>query len=221
MEPSKQPPGRPRDGRVDDAIREAVRALVRENGYAALTMDAVAARARVGKAAIYRRHASRGELVFAALVHGREPQPLPDAGSLHGDLTALARLILGIFSDPVVEAATPGLLADLKQHPDTAARFRDTFIAGERGAVTNLLDRALARGELAERADPALVHSALLGTAFAWVFLLGRAPTPSLAPAIAALAVAAATAGPPQAPAPGRGGLQGGPTGQATNSSSP
>ncbi|GLV83234.1 TetR family transcriptional regulator [Streptomyces lavendulae subsp. lavendulae] len=208
MEPSKQPPGRPRDGRVDAAIREAVRELVGESGYGALTMDAVAARARVGKAAIYRRHASRGELVFAALVHGREPQPLPDTGSLHGDLAALAGLILGIFSDPVVEAATPGLLADLKQHPDTAARFRDTFIAGERATVTDLLERAFARGELAERADPALVHAVLLGTAFAWVFLLGRAPSPSLAPALAVVAAAAVTAGE-------------GATGQATNSSSP
>ncbi len=193
MQPSKQPPGRPRDSRVDDAIRDAVRELVREEGYAALTMDAVAARARVGKAAIYRRHASRGELVFSALVHGREPQPLPDTGSLHGDLTSLAELTLTVFSDPVVAAATPGLLADLKQQPDIAARFQETFMAGERAEVTKLLERAFARGELASPADPALVHAAVLGTSFAWVFLLGRPPAPTLAPRIAALAVAAAT----------------------------
>ncbi|MCX5192542.1 TetR/AcrR family transcriptional regulator [Streptomyces sp. NBC_00249] len=193
MEPSKQPPGRPRDARVDDAIRTAVRELVREAGYAALTMDAVAARARVGKAAIYRRHASRGELVFSALVHGREPEPLPDTGSLRGDLTALAGLILGIFGDPVVAATTPGLLAELKQQPQIAARFQATFIAGERAEVTAILERALVRGELTEPPDPALVHAALLGTAFAWVFLLELPPTPGLAPRLAALAEAAAT----------------------------
>uniref|UniRef100_A0AAU2JJG0 TetR/AcrR family transcriptional regulator n=1 Tax=Streptomyces sp. NBC_00049 TaxID=2903617 RepID=A0AAU2JJG0_9ACTN len=193
MQPSKQPPGRPRDSRVDDAIRDAVRELVREAGYAALTMDAVAARARVGKAAIYRRHASRGELVFSALVHGREPQPLPDTGTLLGDLTALASLTLTIFSDPVVAAATPGLLADLKQQPDIAARFQETFIAGERAEVTRLLERAFARGELTSPADPALVHAAVLGTSFAWVFLMAQPPAPALAPRIAALAVAAAT----------------------------
>ncbi|MET9887538.1 TetR/AcrR family transcriptional regulator [Streptomyces sp. NPDC006430] len=178
---------------MDDAIREAVRELVRDVGYAALTMDAVAAKARVGKAAIYRRHASRGELVFSALVHGRETQPLPDTGSLQGDLTALAQLTLGIFSDPVVAAATPGLLADLKQRPDIAQRFQNTFIAGERAEVANLLERAFARGELASRADPALVHATVLGTTFAWVFLLGLPPGPALAPRIAALGVTAAT----------------------------
>ncbi|MFE4259727.1 TetR/AcrR family transcriptional regulator [Streptomyces sp. NPDC056883] len=192
MEPSKQPPGRPRDSRVDDAIRDAVRELVLDVGYAALTVDAVAARARVGKAAIYRRHASRGELVFSALVHGRETRPLPDTGSLTGDLAALAQLILGIFSDPVVAAATPGLLADLKQQPDIAARFQETFIAGERVQVADLLERAFVRGELAARADPALVHATVLGTAFAWVFLLAQPPTPALVPRIAAVALAAA-----------------------------
>ncbi|MFF1343617.1 TetR/AcrR family transcriptional regulator [Streptomyces sp. NPDC058290] len=194
MKPSKQPTGRPRESRVDDAIRDAVRELVQEAGYAALTMDAVAAKARVGKAAIYRRHASRSELVFSALVHGRETKPLPDTGSLHGDLTALADLILRLFRDPAVTPALPGLLAEIKQQPDLAARFQDTFIASERAEVTRLLDRALARGELTSPADPALVHAAVLGSCFAWVFLLGEPPTPSLAPRVASLAAAAASA---------------------------
>ncbi|MEV7521666.1 TetR/AcrR family transcriptional regulator [Streptomyces sp. NPDC091371] len=190
MEPSKQPPGRPRDARVDDAIRDAVRELVPEVGYAALTMDAVAAKARVGKAAIYRRHASRGELVFSTLVHGREPKPLPDTGTLLGDLAGLAGLVLAIFSDPVVLAAAPGMLADLKQQPEIAARFQETFIAGERVQVTRLLERAVERGELAVMPDPALVHAAVLGTVFAWVFLLAEPPGPALAPRIAAMVAA-------------------------------
>ncbi|WP_329384479.1 TetR/AcrR family transcriptional regulator [Streptomyces sp. NBC_01351] len=194
MEPSKQPAkqttGRPRDSRVDDAIRDAVRELVPEVGYAALTMDAVAAKARVGKAAIYRRHASRGEMVFSVLVHGGEPEPLPDTGTLLGDLTALATLVLGTFSDPVVSAVTPGLLADLKQQPEIAARFQETFIAGERTVVVGLLERALERGELAVMPDPAMVHAAVLGTVFAWVFLLAMPPDPALAPGVASMVVA-------------------------------
>lgn len=175
---------------MDDAIRDAVRELVPEVGYAALTMDAVAARARVGKAAIYRRHASRGELVFSALVHGRQPGPLPDTGTLLGDLAGLAGVVLAVFSDPVVLAATPGLLADLKQQPEIAARFQETFIAGERGQVVTLLERALARGELAALPDAAMVHAAVLGTVFAWVFLLARPPGPELAPRIASMVAA-------------------------------
>ncbi|MFJ8016302.1 TetR/AcrR family transcriptional regulator [Streptomyces sp. NPDC096339] len=190
MEPSKQPPGRPRDARVDDAIRDAVRELVTEVGYAALTMDAVAARAHVGKAAIYRRHASRGELVFSALVHGRQPKPLPDTGTLLGDLAGFAGVVLAVFSDPVVLAATPGLLADLKQQPEIAARFQEAFIAGERVQVVALLERAVARGELGTLPDAATVHAAVLGTVFAWVFLLAQPPTPQLAPRIASMVAA-------------------------------
>ncbi|WP_371648757.1 MULTISPECIES: TetR-like C-terminal domain-containing protein [unclassified Streptomyces] len=192
MQPPKQPTGRPRETRVDAAIRDAVRELVPRVGYAGLTMDAIAAKAGIGKAAIYRRHTSRGELVFSVLVHGRKSQPLPDTGTLTGDLTALANLILGIFSDPVTAAATPGLLADLQQQPDIAARFQETFIAEERAQITALLERAHQRGELPTPADPVLVHAAVLGTAYAWLFLLAQPPTPALASRIAALAEAAA-----------------------------
>ncbi|MEV6957300.1 TetR/AcrR family transcriptional regulator [Streptomyces sp. NPDC051183] len=192
MQPPKQPTGRPRESRVDAAIRDAVRELVPRVGYAGLTMDAIAATAGIGKAAIYRRHGSRGELVFSALVHGRKAQPLPDTGTLDGDLTALAGLILGIFSDPVTAAAAPGLLADLQQQPEIAARFQETFIAEERAQITALLERAHQRGELAAPADAALVHAAVLGTAYAWLFLLSQPPTPGLASRIAAVAEAAA-----------------------------
>ncbi|MFF5210558.1 TetR/AcrR family transcriptional regulator [Streptosporangium sp. NPDC000396] len=200
MESPKQPLGRPRDSRVDDAIRGAVRELIAEVGYAGLTVDAVAARAGVGKAAIYRRHASRVELVFAGLVHDREPHPLPDTGSLHGDLTGLANVIVKSFSDPVVAAAIPGLLADLKQHPDTAERFQRTFIAMERGQVSGILQRALVRGELTVEADPVLVHATMLGTVFAWTFLLDRQPGPELVERIAALTAAGLTGGGPGRP---------------------
>ncbi|MER5762248.1 TetR/AcrR family transcriptional regulator [Streptomyces sp. NPDC002082] len=192
MQSPKQPIGRPRENRVDAAIRAAVRELVPRVGYAGLTMDAIAAEAGIGKAAIYRRHTSRGELVFSVLVHGRKTRSLPDTGTLAGDLTALADLILGIFTDPVTAAATPGLLADLQQQPDIAARFQERFVAEERALISALLERARQRGELAGAADPVLVHAAVLGTAYAWLFLLAQPPTPALASRIAALGEAAA-----------------------------
>ncbi|MCX5405299.1 TetR/AcrR family transcriptional regulator C-terminal ligand-binding domain-containing protein [Streptomyces sp. NBC_00335] len=192
MQSPKQPTGRPRETRVDAAIRDAVRELVPRVGYAGLTMDAIAAKAGIGKAAIYRRHSSRGELVFSVLVHGRRSPDLPDTGTLTGDLTALAGLILGIFSDPVTAAAAPGLLADVRQQPDVAARFQETFIAEERAQIAEMLERAHQRGELTAPADPALVHAAVLGTAYGWLFLLDQPPTPALASHLAALGEAAA-----------------------------
>ncbi|GAB3995376.1 hypothetical protein GCM10029992_12460 [Glycomyces albus] len=84
MSEHRQPGGRPRDGRIDGAIAQATRELLAERGYAGLTVDAVAARAGVGKAAIYRRHATKQEMIFAATVHDMQEQPPPDAGSLRG-----------------------------------------------------------------------------------------------------------------------------------------
>ncbi|MEV8018886.1 TetR-like C-terminal domain-containing protein [Streptomyces sp. NPDC086554] len=103
-------------------------------------------------------------------MQGREPHPLPDTGSLHGDLIGLANVVLAAFSDPVV-------------------------IAAERAEVSGILQRAFARGELAVQADPALVHAAVLGTTFAWIFLLGQPPSPELAARIAGLTAVGLTGG--------------------------
>lgn len=171
---------------MDHAVRRAVRELVTEVGYAGLTVDAVAARAGVGKAAIYRRHASRVEMVFASLVHGGTPEPLEDTGSLLGDLTVLAHRIVAALGDPAVAAAAPGLLADLAGRPEVAERFQRTFLAGELVEVRALLARAAARGEVRDGVEPEMVHAVALGTVFGWLFLLRHAPDVDLAGRLAA-----------------------------------
>jgi len=164
-----------------------VRALITENGYPQLTVDAVAARAKVGKAAIYRRFSSRAELVFASLVHDRRPEPLPDTGSLRGDLDALANVVLKSLSDPVIAAAMPGLMADVSQHPDIGQRFQQGFVNAESAQVSAIVRRAVERGEASADSDPRLVHAMMLGTVFAWIFLLGRKPVARMAKQVAGL----------------------------------
>lgn len=171
MPEPKQPVGRPRDRHVDHAIASATRELLAERGYAKLTVDAVASRAGVGKAAIYRRFATKQEMIFAATVHDMEEQPPPDSGSLRGDLEA----ICAVIADQLT-AAPPdvlhGLLADI--HGDTAlgARFSGTFIARERLVIDTVLDRAVERGELAAKPDVAMVHALVLGPVFYWILIL-------------------------------------------------
>ncbi|GAA0933745.1 TetR/AcrR family transcriptional regulator [Nonomuraea longicatena] len=178
--------GRPRDGRVDAAIATAARELLAELGYAQVTVDAVAARAGVGKAAIYRRHSTKQEMIFAALVHDLELSGTPDAGSLRADLAALTREIVASLSGPPA-GLVPGLLADVHADPALAARFVSTFVGAERACVSEVLDRAVARGELAHRPDAAVTHALLLGPIFAWLFLLLEDPArlPTLATAVA------------------------------------
>jgi AcrR family transcriptional regulator len=168
--------GRHRDGRVDAAVAEATRQVLAESGYARLTVDAVARRAGVGKAAIYRRFASRAEMVFVATVSGSDATPLPDAGSLHADLLALVARLLDAFGAPAARQAVPGLLADVRADPALAERFRTALVARERASVLAVLDRAVARGEVATRPDPQLVHALLLGPVFAAVFLVKLDP---------------------------------------------
>jgi AcrR family transcriptional regulator len=186
--------GRRRDIRVDEAVAEATRQVLAETGYARLTVDAVARRARVGKAAIYRRYASRAEMVFAA-VSGRDDAPLPDAGSLHADLVALVDRLLEAFGAPAARQAIPGLLSDVRADPGLAERFRTALVARERPNILAVLDRAVARGEMAARPDPQLVHALLLGPVFAALFLVKLDPA-DLPPRLAAVLAGAFVAEP-------------------------
>jgi AcrR family transcriptional regulator len=198
-------PGRPRDRRIDRALRRATLELLRERGYGGVSVEAVAARAGVGKPAIYRRFASKPELVFAHAIHGPELGPPPDTGSLRGDLAALVEGIIGGLAAPAAAAAVPGLLADLARDPELGRRFRATFVEQERARVVAVLERAVGRGELARPPDPALVHACLLGPVFAWLFLLQAPVARDLAARLAAFAAAALQAGePPRPEAPRR-----------------
>ncbi|MBN6052403.1 TetR/AcrR family transcriptional regulator, partial [Nonomuraea sp. RK-328] len=154
-------------------VAEAARELLAERGYAHLTMDAVAARAGVGKAAIYRRYATRQEMIFAAVLHGLELETPDDTGSFRGDLGALLGDIAAQLAAPP-PGVVPGLLADVHADPALAARFTGSFVATERRCVNDVLDRAVARGELPSRPDPAVAHALLLGPVFAWLFLLAE-----------------------------------------------
>lgn len=172
MPKPKQAAGRPRDGQIDHAIARATREVLAERGYAKLTVDAVAARAGVGKAAIYRRFATKQEMIFAATVHDMEEPPPPDSGSLRGDLAAVCATIadqLGTAAPDVLH----GLLADLHGDSALGARFTGTFIERERFVIDTVLDRALARGDLARRPDTAEVHAQLIGPIFFWLMILG------------------------------------------------
>ncbi|GAA2262673.1 TetR/AcrR family transcriptional regulator [Glycomyces scopariae] len=164
--------GRPRDAQIDGAIVRATRELLVERGYAKLTVDAVAARAGIGKAAIYRRFATKQEMIFAATVHDMREQPPPDSGSLRGDLAAVCRTIAAQLGEAPPDVLH-GLLADIHADKELGARFTGSFIERERYVLDVVLDRARERGELEDRPDTATVHALLIGPVFFWLFILG------------------------------------------------
>src|SRR5471030_1961694 len=81
--------GRPLDASRDVALREAALKLLAEIGYDRLTIDSVAARARASKTTIYRRWSGKAELVVDALNCLKGSPPVPDTGTLAGDLAAM------------------------------------------------------------------------------------------------------------------------------------
>ncbi|MGV9307820.1 TetR/AcrR family transcriptional regulator [Nonomuraea sp. NPDC003727] len=185
--------GRPRDSRVDAAVLVATRDVLAETGYARLTVDAVAVRAGVGKAAIYRRYATKQEMVFAATVHSMALEIPPDTGSFVTDLVALVDDVLATLGNPVAAVTVPGLLADVVADTDLTARFQRTFMERQRDCVTAVLDRAVQRGELAERPELDVVHALLVGPVFAWLFLIRRQDRDVFARELAARLAAALT----------------------------
>jgi AcrR family transcriptional regulator len=140
--------GRPRDPQRREAILEAALALVAEVGYDRATIDAIAARAGVSKPTLYRRWPhGKPELVADALrEHRDQGGATPDTGSLRGDLLALVAIQTGRLLEDVHLAC--GLLTQLRTSEELAAVMREHVIAEERRRVGELLDRAVARGEL-------------------------------------------------------------------------
>ncbi|MFJ8146928.1 TetR/AcrR family transcriptional regulator [Streptomyces sp. NPDC096094] len=136
-------------------LYEAVLDLLREVGYDALTMDAVAARTRSSKATLYRQWGGKPELVVKAIRHNK-PEKIGDidTGSLRGDLHAL----MAHEDDCTMEqnsALMRGVAMAIHQNPDLRQAFREQLVEPETAEFQRLLQRAIDRGEI--RADcPAL-----------------------------------------------------------------
>lgn len=150
-------PGRPRDRRIDRAVLAATAELLVEVGYADLTMDAVADRARTTKPAIYRRWRSKAHLVHeAAFPTDAERVQVPATGSLATDLHAMVRACVDVFAHPVARAAVPGLISEFAADPTLHAALVGRLAAGPLGAARDRLAGATV--------EPDAVIEAMAGT---------------------------------------------------------
>ncbi|MBO7937856.1 MULTISPECIES: TetR/AcrR family transcriptional regulator [Streptomyces] len=126
----------------------AVLDLLREVGYDALTMDAVAARTRSSKATLYRQWGGKAELVVKALRHSKpDHSDLIDTGSLRGDLHALVML----EDDCTIEqnsALMRGVAMAMHNNPDLRQAFRAQLVEPEMNGFHQVVQRAVDRGEV-------------------------------------------------------------------------
>ena len=147
--------GRPRDPSRDGVIRAAILRLLGEVGYGALTMDAVASEAGVGKATIYRRWRTKEELVIDTVseLNAIEAEPV-DTGSVEGDLRALMHALVALVNSPA-GAATQALLSSMQHQPALAQAFRE----GPMAVWNNAFDLVWVRGEERGEVGPGLSRS--------------------------------------------------------------
>ncbi|WP_019869531.1 TetR/AcrR family transcriptional regulator [Salinispora oceanensis] len=185
MTSSPSPRGRPRDDRSHAAILAATAELVREVGYTAMSISAVAARARVGKDTIYRRWSGKPELVYEAVFTTTDTAPVPDTGTLQGDLISITAGLVEEFSSPAAVAALPGLLADITATPELRDRLLSAFLAPAKARLLVVFDRAQAQGETGGDVPVELVLDMLVGTVLLHLGVLGQPSDALLASHIA------------------------------------
>lgn len=137
--------------------------LVAEQGYSAVTLEQVVARAGTTKPAFYRRFRSLAEVVPQILEARHDTDEDIDTGSLVSDLAEIQRRQWALFTDPVVTRGLVGWLAHIETHPEGATAFFQEYLAPRRAYTEVILGRALARGEIAHLGHPAWVADVLTG----------------------------------------------------------
>lgn len=147
----------------DAGIVAAAADLLAEVGYDAMSMDAVAARAGVSKATIYRRWSGKAPLVLDTVrSRGLPLGDPPDTGDLRDDLRALF-LDLAAQLDEQALAHLSGVLVAMRTHPELRAAVNEQFIEAWARATRTIVERAVARGEIAARPEDAVELFARVG----------------------------------------------------------
>lgn len=163
-----------RSERVSAAIGAAVSAVLAERGMSGLTMDLVADRAGVGKAALYRRYRSREAMVVDVFCTAAEQEPaLHDTGTLHGDLGAFLEQTVALLQGTIGLKIVPELFAAAHRDPDVGAALRGRLLRVRREAARAMLQRAVERHEISADADPDFLLDLVAGGLYWRIFVAG------------------------------------------------
>ena len=184
------------------AILDAALALCREEGYAKLTVEGIAARAGVGKQTIYRWWPSKGAVLLEAL--DREVADTvdhPDTGDVAADLRAIVATAVRFHADPEFGPHLAALIAETQQDPALAPALLERFVRPRRAAVLQVLRRAQASGQLPASLDAEAFLEIVFGALYHRL-LLGSGPLDAAYASFVADVVLDGAAGHPTSPAP-------------------
>lgn len=146
--------GRPRSAAADTAILLATRAALVELGWSKLSMGDVAARAGVAKTTLYRRWASKNELVVDAVAVIFDEIEIHDRGSLTADIEGVVLQFAALLERPETKTALMAVVAESTRDDALRDRIRTAIVDRQKGLVVKGRERAQARGELAYESDP-------------------------------------------------------------------
>lgn len=174
-EPASGARGRPRSARAHAAILRAARELLERGGPGAVTMEAVAALAKVGKPTVYRHYPDRHAVAMAALMStgGERPRRKRAPGAL-GALRAQLKAIVERFRTPGGRHVA-ALIAAADSDTELSKAFRNHFVLARRSEGLALLGEAMREGELRSDLDTEVAVELLYGPLF-FRLLTGHAP---------------------------------------------
>jgi AcrR family transcriptional regulator len=165
--------GTKRAERTEAAILEATRELIIEVGVRGLTVEGVAARARVAKTTVYRRWKSKEDLALAVLLRSVKQIALADFGNVRDELIAFLNDAIRVLTRSLMGRVMQGLVSDFAANEELGRAFRERVVSVRLTGVRSLVERAIERGELRPDVDVVLVHELLFGPVFYRLLLTG------------------------------------------------
>src|SRR5579859_470101 len=160
-------PGRPRSEQAENAIIDAALELFAERGVEGVCVEAVAARAGVGKATIYRRWSSKEDLLMAALSSVKSPLPQPRGESARDDLIAMLQVMLRDANDPRYMRQYAMLHGEAENYPKLLQRYKETVIEPRQELFRRVLRAGVVNGQLRPDLDVEVARLALTGAVMA------------------------------------------------------
>ncbi len=156
--------GSRRDPAIDAAVLAATRRLLIDRGYAATTIDLIAATAQVSRPAVYRRWSSKAQLVHEALFPDLGPEPPAD--DFAAEIGRLCRGAMTMYGDAAVREAIPGLLNDLRADRRMRRVLSDRLEAAARSQLAERVDGAVADGTVRPGVNADTVMDVIAGGAW-------------------------------------------------------
>ena len=137
--------------------------LLAEVGFEAMSIEAIATRAGVGKTTIYRRYSSKDELVADAIESMREEVLVPDTGNLWTDIDALIENAAQITLTPLGRQTVAMIISSASSNAGFAQIYWEKYLQPRRQTFAIVIERAKARNEVQKDLDPDLVFDIMSG----------------------------------------------------------